>query len=346
MSPDRTTITRAEAIRRRKEDEQKRREKLTQKNVSKPRLAPAPQPARPAKPAAKSKTGWPAATSSLSKPGANRWQHRYGIAMSTPYRQTRSFSQPKVPSISINLPRISYGPRWISLFVAIFCALDLYFMLNNDPFIVHAAEITGNNRVTAAEIQSVLGIADLPAAYLDTPRIQANILSSFPDISTARVDVYLPAAVVISVGERTPVVAWHQDGQIVWVDASGYAFPPRGQVDNLPVIVAAGAPPVPGNFDPAQTIGAKPFLQAELIQAIETLSPSLPQGAALVFDPQYGLGWNDPQGWKVYFGQTHGDNAVKLRVYQALVEHLKKNNVQPTMISVEDPDAPYYRVEQ
>ena len=34
MSPDRTTITRAEAIRRRKDEEQKQREKLTQRNIT------------------------------------------------------------------------------------------------------------------------------------------------------------------------------------------------------------------------------------------------------------------------------------------------------------------------
>jgi hypothetical protein len=341
MSPDRTTITRAEAIRLRKEEEQRQREKLLHRNAPKPRLAPTPK--TPAKPKAAS----PASNHSAAKASTSRWQHRYDIAMSTPRaKTTRTVHASKAPVISLNLPHISYGPRWLSFFIALFCFLDLYLMLNMDPFIVHNADISGNNRVTTQQIQDVLRVADQPAAYLNPEQIQLNILAAFPDISNAQVEVNIPGSVVISVVERTPVAAWQQDGQVVWVDAMGYAFPPRGKVDKLPTISAAGAPPIPVETDPSQVIGARPFLPADLSQAIETLTPSLPQGAALVFDPKYGLGWNDPKGWKVYFGHSNGDSALKLQVYKTILDDLSKKNIQPVLISVEYPNAPFYRVEQ
>ena len=341
MSPDRITITRAEAVRRRKEEEQQRRSKLTLKKVVEPKPAPAP------KAAPKTRSGMVSTgISRAEKPAAtNRWNGRYDIAMSNPARRTQVYTPPKAPTISFTMPHIGYGPRWISFFLVIFCVIDMYLMLNDDAFIVHDAVITGNTQITSQEIQKVLRIADVPAAYLNPDQVQANILGAFPDISNAHVDINLPNNVVISVEERTPVAAWRQDGQTVWVDALGYAFPPRGQVENLPVITALGAPPAP-YIDPTQTIGARPFLRAEFSQAIVTLTADLPQGATLIFDPQYGLGWNDPQGWKVYFGSSNSDSAQKLQVYQTLLDYLKKKNLKPTLISVEYPNAPFYQLEQ
>jgi hypothetical protein len=341
MSPDRNTITRAEAIRIRKEEDQKQRDKVTQKNAAKPKPAPAPK--APVKP----KAVWTAATRSLPPTSIRSGQRRYNSAVNTPYGHTRSLNAPKAPSFSFTVPHIGYGPRWLSFFIAIFCFVDLYLMLNIDPFIVHDANISGNKRISTQQIQDVLGIANLPAVSLDPAQIQANILAAFPDISIVQVEVKSPNNVVISVDERTPVAAWQHDGQIVWVDAFGYAFPPRGQVDALPTILAAGDPPVSSaNLDPVKITAAQPFLPPDISMAIESLSASLPQGAIMVFDPQYGLGWNDPQGWKVYFGHSNGDNALKLQVYQRILDDLSQKNIQPILISVEYPSAPFYRVEQ
>ena len=159
-------------------------------------------------------------------------------------------------------------------------------------------------------------------------------------------EVNLPAEVVVTVSERQPVVAWLQDGQTVWVDAQGYAFPPRGLVEGLVTVTSAGAPPIPASVNVAQTIGARPFLTPDLSATIVTLSPHVPQGAALIFDPGYGLGWSDPRGWKVYFGHSNGDAGLKFQVYQSMLDYLAQHNIQPTLISVEYPNAPFYRVEQ
>jgi cell division protein FtsQ len=370
MSPDRTTITRAEAIRRRKEEEEKRREKSAPKIISrlKPTLKPEPKPAAKPKPSTPKPTAKPRLISAhkpaakpkaervttrnpstslragLSAVSASRLRHRYDIAMTSPYGRAGSYERPKAPAIS--MPKISIGPRLLSFLLTVLCAAGLYTMFSMDPFIVRNASILGNNRVGVEQIANVLGVANQPAALLNPAEIEYNILAAFPDIASASVEVDLPARVVVTVSERQPVVVWQQDGQTTWVDAQGYAFAPRGDVQGLVTVTSTGAPPIPANLNLSQTIGARAFLTSDLSAAIVTLSPLVPEGATLVFDPAYGLGWSDPRGWRVYFGHSDGDAAIKYQVYQSMVDYLTKHNIQPTLISVEYPDAPFYRIEQ
>ncbi len=228
----------------------------------------------------------------------------------------------------------------------ILCAVGLYYLFSMDPFIVRNASILGNSRVSVEEIGGALGIANQPAVLLSPAQIEHNLLEAFPEIATAEVEVNLPAQVVVTVSERQPVVAWQQAGQITWVDTQGYAFPPRGEAPGLVTVNSAVTPPTPTNLDLVQTIGAQPFLTSDLSTAIVTLAPFLPEGATLIYDQAYGLGWSDPRGWKVYFGQSNGNAALKYQVYQSMLDYLSKQEVQPTLISVEYPNAPYYRVEQ
>ena len=76
-----------------------------------------------------------------------------------------------------------------------------------------------------------------------------------------------------------------------------------------------------------------------------TLYPTMPEGANLVYDARYGLGWQDPLGWQVYFGHSGDDMQTKLNVYLSMVEHLLNRNIQPAIISVEYPSAPFYRMQ-
>ena len=354
MSPDRIIMTRAEAIRRRKEEEQKQREKLAQKKVAIPVIKPAPKqepkpaPLRFAKqiePVIMGSMGIPAAKAKPAPVTTSRWHRKFEVATTAPEPKAPAFKAPKAPSITISRPKIGFGPRVFSFFLAVFCILDLYCMLNYEPFIAHNAEISGNSQISEQEIQSVLGIDNLPAAILNPAQVQINILAAFPNISSAQVDVNFPGDVVVSVVERTPIAAWQQDGQTVWLDAQGFSFPPHGQVDNLPSIAAQGAPHAI-TVDPTQTIGAHPFLSNDMTQLIITLLTIQPKGAQLIFDPEHGVGWNDPQGWKVFFGQSSQNAAMKIQVYQSMLAYLQKKSIKPTLISVEYPNAPFYQMAQ
>lgn len=336
MSPDRITMTRAEAIRRRREEEQKRRDSLTQKRISLPKPAPAkPKANQSARQTAPVKTA-PAAT--------NRHGRRYDIAMSAPYgRGVLGAKTAQAPSFS--MPHIGFGARWISFILIAVCGLALYFMTSDGLFTVSSASVFGNNRVSAEEISAALGVMGKPSALLSPAQIEYNILAAFPDINGVQVDINLPAEIVVTVSERQPVAAWQQAGQTVWVDAQGYAFPPRGFVEGLVTVSAAGAPPAPSSVDIKQTVGARPFLSSEMAAGLMVLSPHVPQGSALIYDPRYGLGWTDPRGWQTYFGHSGNDITVKLQVYQAMLDFLTRQGVTPKLISVEYPNAPFYRTE-
>jgi hypothetical protein len=329
MSRDQLTLKRTDSLRKRREEEQKRRETLTKKLAQKPKAVSTRSKSAPR-------------SSPTVTPG--RLRRRYDIATSQPYGRSRGGFQ--APSIAITLPRVEFGPRWISFLILALCAAALVSMWTMDPFIVRGAEIHGNVRIATEDIRAALGVMNHPAALLNPAQIEYNLLYSFPDISGVQIETSLPAGVVVTISERQPVVAWNQDGQTVWVDAQGFAFPPRGAVDGLVTVQAAGTPPAVGDPSQSQSFGAHAFLSGELTSTITGLSTILPEGASIIYDPDYGLGWNDPGGWQAFFGKNRGDISAKLLVYQSLVDYLAQQNIQPELISVEFPDAPFYRVEQ
>jgi cell division protein FtsQ len=87
-------------------------------------------------------------------------------------------------------------------------------------------------------------------------------------------------------------------------------------------------------------------LTSDLVSSILALGAKMPADTTLVYDSEHGLGWNDPNGWEVFFGDEDKDMEMKVIVYQALVERLQSEGIQPVMISVEYVHAPYYRVQR
>src|SRR5258706_10752200 len=267
MSPNRVTLTRAEATRRRREKEQKRRDSLAQKRIS----IPNPAPPKPKVARAPVKVAAPVET--------NRHSRRYDIAMSTPYgRADIGVKTPQAPAL--HMPKFGFGPRWISFLLIAVCSTGLYFMTSDSFFMVSSANVVGNSRVSAEQVSSLLGVMGKPAILLNPAQIEYNIIATFPDIGGVRVDVNLPAEVVVTVSERQPVAAWQQDGQTVWVDAQGYAFPPRGFVEGLVTVSATGAPPAPGTADITQSERAWGFPCCEMGVGFVVPSPEVADGDA------------------------------------------------------------------
>ena len=88
----------------------------------------------------------------------------------------------------------------------------------------------------------------------------------------------------------------------------------------------------------------KPFTSEDLVSTILSMRRYLPDNSILLYNTDHGLGWNDPGGWRVFFGSRLKDMDQKLLVYQSVVDKLNKDGVTPTLISVEYLHAPYYRV--
>ncbi len=44
-----------------------------------------------------------------------------------------------------------------------------------------------------------------------------------------------------------------------------------------------------------------------------------------------GFGWNDPRGWRVYFGTSASDVELKMRVYESMVNSLTQRGIRPVI---------------
>ena len=88
-----------------------------------------------------------------------------------------------------------------------------------------------------------------------------------------------------------------------------------------------------------------PSVDPQFVASVLKLRTYIPAGAALLYDPENGLGWTDAQGWQVYLGTDVSQIDVKLVEYQKIVTALLEQNLQPVLISVEYIHAPYYRLE-
>jgi cell division protein FtsQ len=215
-------------------------------------------------------------------------------------------------------------------------------MWTASPFMVTTTVVRGNLRLGTAEINSMLGIIGQPIFKAVPTQIIANLYTAFPDLESVAVRVGFPNRIIVDVKERIPILAWYQTGNVTWIDASGVAFTPRSEVPGLVQVVANGAP-ARISLDPEVSLIGQKFISPELVQVMLTLASEIPAGMPMIFDPKYGIGWQDPRGWTVYVGQTVKDIRMKMDIYNSIVDNLTLQGVQPSLISVEYLNAPFYK---
>ncbi len=263
----------------------------------------------------------------------------------------------RLPSI----PFVRLGWRVVSLLMVLMMFASLFLIWKAPVFQVNSVQAVGLQRLTAGDLNIVMGAVGRSVFTLNPAVLDENLHQAFPELSKISIKIGLPASVKVVATERKPVIAWVQDGNETWVDADGVSFPARGTPANTLVKVEGhGNPP---SITPATLqIDAKSLVEGaaaspsittptlrlspELVSAILALGAKMPEDTLLVYDSVHGLGWNDPKGWEVYFGSEDQDMEMKLTVYQALVEQLENEGIQPAMISVEFVHAPYYRMER
>jgi cell division protein FtsQ len=238
------------------------------------------------------------------------------------------------------LPQL--GPRWISAGLTLLLGLLVYSMWTANTFIIQGADVSGNQRLDAAEVSSALGVTGQPIFTAIPSQVEKNLRTAFPDLAGVSVQVGFPNRIHVNLMERTPVLVWKQGDKMTWIDSNGVQFMPRGNVAGLIPIAANGDPPAI-ETGPDQSVYDKVFLAPAMVQAILALYPQVPAGSPMIYDPKYGMGWQDPSGWSVFFGQNTEDIPMKLKVYQAILDTITKQGVQPTLISVEYLDAPFYK---
>jgi hypothetical protein len=265
------------------------------------------------------------------RPSGRRYQSALGGALARP-----GLSMPALPD--------SWSrARMISSVILLLLLGALYYAWTAPTFRVVEPQFTGQTRAEAAELSAGLGINGQPIFLMQPAELELRLRQQFPELASAEVTIGLPNRVQVRVTERQPIILWQQGDGYTWVDAAGVAFRPRGQADGLILVRALSAPPNgPAALD--DPLSPPPYVSADVVQAIQTLAPAAPPGSTLIYDGRHGLGWNDARGWEVFFGLESQDMALKLQVYQALVDSLMQRNLYPAFISVVHVDAPYYRM--
>ncbi len=244
---------------------------------------------------------------------------------------------------ALRLPRRRVSWRWFSFCLSLALGYALYLAWTSPAFRVSAATISGNQRLSPDEINTVLNLGGRAIFLLEPSELEARLRLNYPELLAARVNLSLPNRVTVTVVERKPLILWQQDGGYTWIDENGVAFRPRGEAQGLISVVALAAP-APGRPSEADPLSPRPYLSAELVKAIQTLGPNVPAGSTLVYDERYGLGWHDARGWQVFFGSEARDMALKWQVYQALADSLTQRGIYPALINVQYVNAPYYRM--
>ena len=245
----------------------------------------------------------------------------------------------------ISIARPHLGSRLLSFFAFALLGAALYFAFNLPQLQVAQAQVTGNRMLTPLEINTSLNIAGKPVFLLIPSELEKRLRVSYPELLSAKVDITLPNIVSIQVTERQPVIRWQQGDGYTWVSEDGIAFRPHGDDTGLISVVALSAPPIEGLVSPDELTPA-PFISAELVEALKGLAGHVPPGVPILYDANSGFGWNDSRGWRVYFGTSARDVELKIRVYESLVTSLTQRGIQPALINVTYPAAPYYRMSE
>jgi cell division septal protein FtsQ len=265
----------------------------------------------------------------------NDSRRRFNIALGLPHI---SLHRP-----ALSLPRLRERWRPASLLLAMLFGALIYLTWTLPYFHVGAATVFGNSRLTQQEIDAVLGVSGQSIFLMQPDDLETRLRLNYPELASAQINVYLPNHVHVSVSERQPLILWQQGDGFTWIDVTGVAFRPRGQVNGLIPVISLATPPA-GDAALDDPLSPPQFIQRELVDAIVVLASSVPAGSTLTYHGADGLGWKDSRGWDIFFGTSASDMALKLRVYQSLVDSLAMRGQVPEYINVAYPDAPYYRM--
>jgi hypothetical protein len=190
----------------------------------------------------------------------------------------------------------------------------------------------------------VLNVAGRPIFLLTPEALETRLRLNYPELISVHVTVALPNLVSVDIKERLPVIRWEQGGGYTWISGDGVAFRPRGEVSGLIPVVALSGPNV--EISGGDALTPAPFISVEMVQALKGLASHIPPNTPILYDPSFGFGWNDPRGWRVSFGTSARDVELKIRVYESMVSSLTQRGIQPVVINVTYPTAPYYRISQ
>ncbi len=347
-SSDTPETSRAEQTRQRRITTSQKRTKEVKRNLTQPPRGPASAPVVTVR---SSRTTRGMASAPVAAKGRGKPRRQFYYTLDTTGAEVR------LPSV----PVIHPGWRLLSGALVLVLAFFIYLAYNDARFQVGPVEFDGLKRLKAAEVSEVLDLNNLPIFMVDPEEIKSLLAISFPELADVKVVTGLPAVLKISVTERQPILAWKTGEQTYWVDKTGYIFPARGDADKIVRIEADATPPIlmtdiPLTGSEEELAGAQKeknprleiigqTLDPQMLTAAQVLSKKMPAEATLIYTLKDGLGWSDPGGWNVYVGMDLSNINLKLKVYQAVIQKLEEDGITPVLVSVENVNAPFYRLE-
>jgi cell division septal protein FtsQ len=230
------------------------------------------------------------------------------------------------------LPHFDVSWRWASMALVMVLSAVLFHLFSSPRYFINSINLSGVQYIHGEEIYEASGVDNLNIFWVNADEIQKNV-EAIPGIKSVELEVRWPNQVFIAISENTPVLAWSQGGQTMWVDQEGVIFPARAELPELLPIVVDDATTVP---TPDQRV------PAAAIQAAMELKQLRNNIEMLHYDAINGLSYQDGRSWRGYFGVGTGMD-VKLKVYETLVENLLSRGIQPSIVNVVDADAPFYR---
>ncbi|MCX6053394.1 MAG: hypothetical protein NTZ74_00480 [Chloroflexi bacterium] len=281
----------------------------------------------------------------------------------TPRRKIYKVGANGVETRMPSLPVIHFNWQWLSGGLTVVLLVVVLLLANLTAFQIQTVEVQGIKRISSSDIELVLRNIGGSIFTMDRQKAINAITIAFPELTDLKLQVGLTGKIKLSVRERQPVLAWTTGENTIWVDSEGVVMSPRGDAGTLLTLQSAdNAPlskPVAGPksaldyamlvlerktnpLTPEETINN---IDPRVLKAAVDLSAQMPEGATLVYDTISGMGWQDPRGWKVYFGLSLENIQFKQLEYQTIVDRLGQMGISPSTISVEHIDAPYYRTE-
>ncbi len=211
----------------------------------------------------------------------------------------------------------------------------LALFITADAFYVHTIAVGGLQTLTKEEVFALTDVANLHLFWVNPEAVRENLLAS-PTIANASVLVgWPPNMVQIVIQEREPALVWEQSGVATWIDLQGQVMQLREDRDDLLRVVVE---------DPlSEVLGPNSQVDPEIVNGALRLHELLVSVDVLRYHGEKGLGFRDLRGWDAWFGQGL-DMSDKILVYNALVENLIARGIQPSEVSVANPQAAYYSV--
>lgn len=274
------------------------------------------------------------------------------------YRVASNGVETRLPS----MPKLKFSWQWVSGFMTFALLVLVILMIFLPTFKVQQVQVEGLKYLAQEDVQTVVTKAAGSIFTLDRQKIEKAVGLAFPDLTDIHLKVDKTGMLTLSVTEREPVLAWKAgDLDTLWFDASGVVMPARGDSDSLLTVHSDCGIPltkpiynITTPLDYANLVLNRTIAPVTQTDMINTLNPDVmksvlelselrPSGTLIVYDHISGIGWQDPRGWKVFFGLDLKNIQFKLVEYQAIVDALGTQGISPNTISVAHIDSPYYR---